>query len=166
MLLCNSAEPARGNLVLAQLRRPPPPDGEVRLGPRHAWEDRAGRARHAANCLLGRLSPAPSQHRGCRGLGSSLRRMGARAGTMQKPSMTLCLLWTEVKEATFFVHQEKGTEERLDSEVTEFIFISPKVVSVSDSCRKLQSLDFPECAASTANSLWTPRVHDETIAFF
>lgn len=39
------------------------------------------------------------------------------------------LLWTEVKEATFFVHyQEKeGAEDRFNAEVTEFILFLPKL---------------------------------------
>lgn len=32
--------------------RPPPPDGEVRLGPQHAGEGCAGRARRTASCSL------------------------------------------------------------------------------------------------------------------
>ena len=48
------------------------------------------------------------------------------------------------RRATFFVHyQEKdGVEERLNSEVTEFTFISPKVVSMSDSVGNRKALTF------------------------
>lgn len=71
--------------------RPPPPDGEVRLGPQCACEGRAGRARHAASCSLCSPAPwpkprAPPQLRGRGGLGSGLRGTGAGAG--QKPSVT------------------------------------------------------------------------------
>lgn len=47
--------------------------------------------------------------------------------------------------ATFFVHyQEKdGAERRLNSEATEFTFISPKVVSMSDSVGNRKALTFP-----------------------
>lgn len=156
----DSAEPAPGNPALAQLGEAAPPDGGVRLGPQQAGKDRAGWAGPAASCSLHGPSPAPPQHRGCGGLGSSLRRIGAGAG--RNPVTDAA---QRSRGATFFVHyQEKdGAERRLNSEATEFTFISPKVVSMSDS-RKSQSLDLPERTASTVSSRWAPSVHEETTA--
>lgn len=91
--------------------RPPPPDGEVRLGAQYACES-GGRAGHAASRSF--CSPAP-------GLGrrtSSARAVGALGAAQEDPGWgqpesqgdSHCLLWTEVKEATFLFTTRKKKE--------------------------------------------------------
>lgn len=68
-----------------------------------------------------------------------------RAGAGWKPSVTdALLLWTEVKEATFFVHyQEKeGAEDRFNAEVTEFILFLPKLFFCLTHIRNRKALTF------------------------
>ena len=85
-----------------------------------------------------RPNPAPPQQR-------PWGPQRVRAGAGRKLSMTdALLLWTEVEEATFFVHyQEKeGVEDRFNAEVTEFILFLQKLFSCLTHIQNRKALTF------------------------
>lgn len=54
------------------------------------------------------------------------------------------LLWTEVEEATFFVHyhEKEGVEDRFNAEVTEFILFLQKLFSCLTHIQNRKALTF------------------------
>ena len=134
----NSAEPAQGDLALAQLWEAP-------LQMQRSGWDHVGPERTAP----GRPSIQPAARSLAEPSASSAQRpwgpQRVRAGAGRKPSVTdALLLWTEVKEATFFVHyQEKeGAEDRFNAEVTEFILFLPKLFFCVTHIRNRKALTF------------------------
>lgn len=141
-LWCCAWRGSRGIQHWHSSARPPPPDGEVRLGPQHACEGCTGRARHAASCSL--CSPAPEDPGW--GREASCDRRSGFSGHRSRRQHSLC-----------------GGKIRLRSYTQNLLLFLQKLF-VSDSRRKSRSrLASSEHAASTASPLWTWRVRDKRV---
>ena len=135
---CNSAEPVQGDLALQQLWEAPlqmQGSGRDHVGPERTVPGGPGMQPAARSSAEPRASSA-QRPRGPQRV---------RAGAGRKLCMTdALLLWTEVEEATFFVHyQEKeGAEDRFNAEVTEFILFLQKLFPCLTHIRNREALAF------------------------